>query len=136
MNAGSLLNVIDKIGKINEDIIGMIALQILNGLDYLHKKVKVSHRDIKPSNILLSRDGCIKIADFGVSGNIIDSVDPIKSWVGTLSYMCPDRIIGNLYFSDTDIWSLGIMLMECALGSFPYKSKYDPNKRPEFLELR
>ena len=62
MNAGSLLNVIDKIdkiGKINEDIIGMIALQILNGLDYLHKKVKVSHRDIKPSNILLSRDGRI-----------------------------------------------------------------------------
>jgi len=119
------MNVIEKVGKIPEDIIGMIAKQILTGLDYLHKKVKVSHRDIKPSNILLSRDGTIKIADFGVSANICDSVDPLKTWVGTLSYMCPDRINGTPYFADTDIWSLGIMLMECALGSFPYKSKRD-----------
>ena len=101
----------------------MMTVQILKGLDYLHKKVKVTHRDIKPSNILLSRDGSIKIADFGVSGNMEDSVDPLKTWVGTLSYMCPDRINGSPYFSDTDIWSIGIMMMECAQGSFPYKSK-------------
>lgn len=80
----------------------------------------MSHRDIKPSNILLSRDGSLKIADFGVSANIVDSIDPLKTWVGTLSYMCPDRINGAPYFSDTDIWSLGIMLVECARGSFPY----------------
>lgn len=68
MDAGSLADVIKEVGKVPEIIIGMITVQILRGLDYLHKTMKVIHRDIKPSNILLNKKGQVKIADFGVSG--------------------------------------------------------------------
>lgn len=68
MDKGSLAEVIKEVGKIPETILGMMTVQILKGLEYLHKTKKVIHRDIKPSNILLNKKGQVKIADFGVSG--------------------------------------------------------------------
>jgi serine/threonine protein kinase len=87
MDAGSLADVIKEVGKVPEIIIGMITIQILRGLDYLHKTKKVIHRDIKPSNILLNKKGQVKIADFGVSGQIENTFDCMSSWVGTVTYM-------------------------------------------------
>jgi serine/threonine protein kinase len=115
-------------------MLGMITVQILKGLEYLHKVKKVTHRDIKPSNILADRNGAIKIADFGVSGGTAHTVESLKTWVGTLIYMCPNRINGESYFSDTDIWSLGIMLLEACTGKIPFRSQSRP--KLEFLELR
>jgi serine/threonine protein kinase len=57
MDAGSLADVIKEVGKIPENILGMITVQILRGIDYLHRTMKVIHRDIKPSNILLNKKG-------------------------------------------------------------------------------
>ena len=57
MDAGSLAGVIKEVGRIPEQIIGLITVQILKGLDYLHKQMKVIHRDIKPSNILINKKG-------------------------------------------------------------------------------
>lgn len=68
MDAGSLADVIKEVGKIPEQIIGLMSVQILRGIEYLHKTMKVIHRDIKPSNILINKKGQVKIADFGVSG--------------------------------------------------------------------
>ena len=68
MDKGSLAEVIKEVGKIPETILGMMTVQILKGLEYLHKTKKVIHRDIKPSNILLNKKGQVKLADFGVSG--------------------------------------------------------------------
>lgn len=68
MDAGSLADVIKEVGKVPEQIIGLMTVQILRGIEYLHKIKKVLHRDIKPSNILINKKGCVKIADFGVSG--------------------------------------------------------------------
>ena len=68
MDKGSLAEVIKEVGKIPETILGMMTVQILKGLEYIHKTKKVIHRDIKPSNILLNKKGQVKIADFGVSG--------------------------------------------------------------------
>jgi len=82
--------------------------------------MKVIHRDIKPSNILLNKKGQVKIADFGVSGQIEGTYDCRSTWVGTAKYMSPERFSGESYFSDTDIWSLGLILCECANGRFPY----------------
>jgi mitogen-activated protein kinase kinase 1 len=56
MDAGSLANVIEVVGKIKENIIGMMAVQMLKGLEYL-KNIKITHRDIKPSNILINKKG-------------------------------------------------------------------------------
>ena len=89
-------------------------------MEYLHKKLKVIHRDIKPSNLLINSSGQIKIADFGVSGKMAHTNDYKNSWVGTLMYMSPERFKGENYGSNTDIWSLGLTIMECALGYYPY----------------
>ena len=64
----------------------MITVQILQGLFYLHKK-HVVHRDIKPANILMNKNGVVKLADFGVSGQTETTTDCLNSWVGTMSYM-------------------------------------------------
>lgn len=64
-----------KIGSIPEQILGMITVQLLRGLEYLHKHKKIIHRDMKPQNILFSTNGAVKIADFGVSGSIRNSFD-------------------------------------------------------------
>lgn len=87
MDAGSLANVIKEVKQVPETIIGLMTVQILRGLEYLHKTMKVIHRDIKPSNILINKKGQIKIADFGVSGQMENTYDCKSSWVGTVSYM-------------------------------------------------
>ena len=91
------------------------ASQVLKGLAYLHKE-HIIHRDIKPSNLLINRAGELKIADFGVSGKLANSVADCASWVGTVTYMSPERIQGQRYTVDCDIWSLGLSLVECAEG--------------------
>lgn len=78
------------------------------------------HRDLKPSNLLLNSRGQLKISDFGVSGHLANSVSKCVSWVGTVTYMSPERIKGDAYSYDADVWSLGLCLMEVALGRFPY----------------
>jgi serine/threonine protein kinase len=125
MDAGSLALVLRKVGKIPENILGMIAFQMLEGFHYLHKIKKVTHRDIKPSNILLNTNGVVKIADFGVSGTMESTVDCMTSWVGTANYMSPERIKGESYYSDTDLWSMGLLMVECVTGRFPYPDPED-----------
>ena len=82
--------------------------------------MKVIHRDIKPSNLLINSEGQVKIADFGVSGQIENTLEYKHSWVGTATYMSPERFKGEPYNHDTDIWSLGLAIIECALGRYPY----------------
>ena len=77
----------------------------------------VLHRDVKPSNILVNSAGEIKICDFGVSGQLIDSM--ANSFVGTRSYMSPERLQGSQYSVASDLWSLGLSLLEMALGCYP-----------------
>ncbi len=66
-----------------------------------------------------------------------NTFDCKTSWVGTVSYMSPERLRGESYFSDTDIWSLGLLLVECAKGKFPYPFEDDPDgiKELGFWEL-
>lgn len=59
----------------------------------------------------------VKIADFGVSGKLANSVADCASWVGTVTYMSPERISGACYSFDSDVWSLGLSMMECAEGT-------------------
>lgn len=78
MNSGSLAGIIQKLGCINESMLGMITVQLLNGLDYLHTVRRIIHNDIKPENILFSTNGAVKIADFGVSNRLKKDFDHVN----------------------------------------------------------
>ncbi|KAK1805954.1 hypothetical protein P4O66_012999, partial [Electrophorus voltai] len=73
--------------------------------------------DVKPSNILVNSRGEIKLCDFGVSGQLIDSM--ANSFVGTRSYMSPERLQGTHYSVQSDVWSMGLSLVELAIGRYP-----------------
>lgn len=105
---------------IPERVLLAMTVPLLEGLVYLHKQRRVIHRDIKPSNVLVDKDGNVKIADFGVSGELQSSLSKCASWVGTVHYMSPERISGGSYSFNSDIWSLGLSLLELAVGKFPY----------------
>lgn len=81
-------------------------------MSYLHNELRVIHRDIKPSNILLNSQGELKISDFGVSGQLTASVSKCQSWVGTVTYMSPERIGGDSYSFQSDIWSVRPSLVQ------------------------
>ncbi|KAH7100855.1 Pkinase-domain-containing protein [Auriculariales sp. MPI-PUGE-AT-0066] len=118
MDKGSLDNIYKKTGAIDIDVVGKIALAVLEGLTYLYEVHHIIHRDIKPSNILVNSKGHIKICDFGVSGELINSI--ADTFVGTSTYMSPERIQGAQYTVKSDVWSLGVSLIELALGRFPF----------------
>ncbi|CAH1797528.1 unnamed protein product [Owenia fusiformis] len=117
MDGGSLDLVLKKAGRIPEPILGKVTVAVLKGLIYLRENHEIMHRDVKPSNILVNSRGEIKICDFGVSGQLIDSM--ANSFVGTRSYMSPERLQGASYTVQSDIWSLGLSLVELAIGRFP-----------------
>lgn len=114
---------------IPEDILGKIAVSVVSALHYLHSQLRVIHRDVKPSNILINRIGEVKMCDFGISGYLVDSVAKTID-AGCKPYMAPERIdpTGNpsQYDIRSDVWSLGISLLELATGKFPYPSWSSP----------
>ncbi|KAI9675648.1 MAG: hypothetical protein M1817_001015 [Caeruleum heppii] len=128
MDGGS----IDKLYNegIPESVLRKITLSTVMGLKSLKDEHNIIHRDVKPTNILVNSRGQIKICDFGVSGNLVASI--AKTNIGCQSYMAPERIAsggiaqaganpgGGTYSVQSDIWSLGLTIIECALGRYPY----------------
>ncbi|KAI0743542.1 kinase-like protein [Daedaleopsis nitida] len=104
-------------GRVGEKVAGRLAEGILQGLAYLHSR-KTIHRDIKPPNILLTREGVVKLCDFGVSGELINSV--AGTFTGTSLYMAPERLSGHDYTIRSDVWSTGITLLELVTNRFPF----------------
>jgi mitogen-activated protein kinase kinase 4 len=110
--------------SIPEDVLGKISVAVLKALDYLYSKLRVMHRDVKPSNVLIDEKGNIKMCDFGISAQLVDSVAKTIE-AGCKPYMAPERINPTRdqqqgYDITADVWSLGITMAELALGRFPY----------------
>ena len=122
---GSLAHLLQDGGIQDVGIIQFFALQILEGVAYLHES-GILHRDIKPENILL-KGSFIKIADFGASKIIVNSgnattmtnVDALK---GTPMYMAPEVIKGKstAKLPSVDIWSIGCVILQMVTGQQPW----------------
>ncbi|XP_074574316.1 mitogen-activated protein kinase kinase SIPKK-like isoform X2 [Curcuma longa] len=120
MDGGSLGDFLKLVKTIPEPYLAAICKQVLRGLIYLHHDKHIIHRDLKPSNILINHRGEVKISDFGVSAIIASSSGQRDTLIGTYNYMSPERIASQRHGYLSDIWSFGLVMLECATGWFPY----------------
>jgi serine/threonine protein kinase len=110
-----------------EDQLACIAAQIVRGLRHLQSR-RLLHRDVKPANILANSYGQVKLTDFGISKDLNSSVGVAATFVGTATYMSPERALGKDYSFQSDMWSAGMVIYELATGQYPFPTTV-------FLEL-
>ena len=106
---------------LSEDELRDVCAGICLGLEFLHsKKPRVVHRDLKGENVLLTRDGVVKLVDFGVSTVLQHTASQRSTMTGTPHWMAPEVFMRSSYGPPCDIWSLGITAIQLADGNPPY----------------
>eukprot|EP01114_Cavostelium_apophysatum_P016844 TRINITY_DN4874_c0_g1_i1.p1 TRINITY_DN4874_c0_g1~~TRINITY_DN4874_c0_g1_i1.p1 ORF type:complete len:716 (+),score=166.16 TRINITY_DN4874_c0_g1_i1:26-2149(+) len=133
MEHGNLFQVLSTLESsmqsMKESFIAYIMLESLKALSYIHGKHRI-HRDIKSDNLLIGSRGEIKLADFGYAVQLSDEEEKRQTLCGSPYWMAPEVIKGEKYGKPVDIWSLGIMLIECCdlqppfITESPSKGKY------------
>jgi mitogen-activated protein kinase kinase 3 len=120
MDIGSLRSLLRPVRKlalqVPEVVIAHLSRSLLAGLDFLHSDKHQIHRDLKPENILLNAAGDVKISDFGISKELGRTQALTRTFIGTAAYMSPERVLNQEYSYPSDIWALGLLLEEIALG--------------------
>jgi serine/threonine protein kinase len=109
-------------GPLEAERVKRIGLEILSALEASHEQ-GILHRDLKPGNVLLSKDGSVKVADFGVA-KITEGMDITMAgtMIGTPSYLAPERVNGEPASTASDVYSVGVMLYELLTGQRPFEA--------------
>lgn len=112
---------IKKGGRVPEHIIGAVTATVVQALDHLKQTHNMMHRDVRPTNILVDKEGNIKLCDFGIARVLVNSMAHTAD-AGNKYYLAPERVFGgqDCYGIKSDVWSLGITLVELATGRNPY----------------
>ena len=107
-------------GRLNEQFTRKVAEQLLGAIDYAHRR-GVIHRDVKPSNILLTEQGTVKVADFGIA-RLVEEEEAGKPGeiIGSARYMSPEQLKGEETTPRSDLYSVGILLYHCLTGRPPF----------------
>ena len=121
MDGGSLQDIVDTGGCNLESVLANISYRFLLGIHFIHDHHQL-HRDIKPSNLLINHHGAVKISDFGIVREMESTMAKASTFVGTLTYMSPERISGQEYSYASDIWSFGLSLLTVAIGRYPLQT--------------
>ena len=115
-----LSELIESEAPLHPVVAAVICREICMAIEYAHKN-NVIHRDIKPTNVLISKDGKLKVTDFGVAKDeTARDLTSVGTLIGTPCYMSPEQAMGRKLTAQTDIFSLGILLYELVTGKKPF----------------
>ncbi|GIQ80278.1 hypothetical protein KIPB_001052 [Kipferlia bialata] len=121
---GDLKEVLENDAYLPEAEVRHIAYQVASALQYLHRK-RIVHRDLKPPNVLICACRTVKVCDFGFARAMSAETTVLHSIKGTPLYMAPEVLQGKEYNYRSDLWGLGVLLYELALGRTPFSSKHN-----------
>ena len=114
-------------GALPLDIACIVGLKLSEALEYAHFR-GILHRDIKPNNVMVSRDGQVKLLDFGIAiGEHLDQITQTGMVVGTPMYLAPEVLMGEPATAQSDIYSLGVLLYQCFCGKRLFECSSDQN---------
>ncbi|MGI8650592.1 MAG: protein kinase domain-containing protein [Rubrobacter sp.] len=124
----------EKRGRLGEQEARRIAIQLLDGLAYAHRR-GIIHRDIKPSNILMTPGGTAKVADFGIA-RIIEDEDSVEQGeiIGSARYMSPEQLKGEEATEKSDVYSVGIVLYHLLAGRPPFSGNLESLARQQMRD--
>ena len=114
----TLKEYIDKKGRLSAKEVISIAIQMCNGIEAAHER-QIVHRDIKPHNVMISKDGKVKVTDFGIA-KAASSATVSTSAMGSVHYTSPEQARGGYVDTKSDIYSVGITLYEMVTGHVPF----------------
>jgi serine/threonine protein kinase/TolA-binding protein len=122
IDGGTVADLVTQMGQVPSALALELGAQLLDGLAYAHQQ-GIVHRDLKPENLLLTKDGVLKVADFGIA-RTADHTKLTKTGmlVGTAGYMSPEQAKGSSIDGRSDLFTVGIIFYEMLTGSNPFES--------------